>query len=216
MALWLQLSDPLMDVMRKVVEEVAGPVVVVPAATAASAMGSASCGAGSVNNRGAGWLWNEIGRCGEDCVFEELNRAYPVERGFTVKWINKNRETGLPFDVVVSSGEDVEIYVEVKATMFEVKREFEISARELLFAFLNGSKYAIYRVFNVYHRRGYCGSTCKSCYHVVPMYDPMWLLKNRWIQLVVSSTNRQFIFLPIKNKYFFCCSGVKANVTIAS
>ncbi|PWV08946.1 hypothetical protein C3747_84g83 [Trypanosoma cruzi] len=74
-----------------------------------------------------------------------------------VVWVNENGEYGTPYDILLvrrtvrdapsSTSTEILAYVEVKSTCTNVRRDFEMSLREFLFAARFGKAYKIYRVF---------------------------------------------------------------------
>ncbi|CAN6166762.1 unnamed protein product [Urochloa humidicola] len=70
------------------------------------------------------------GRLGEAAVHE-----YFIEKlgSGSVKWMNEDIESGLPYDITITKGDATE-YVEVKATFIPNKNWFHITRRELQFA----------------------------------------------------------------------------------
>ncbi|EKF39095.1 hypothetical protein MOQ_000682 [Trypanosoma cruzi marinkellei] len=74
-----------------------------------------------------------------------------------VVWVNENGEYGTPYDILLvrrnvrdvpsSTSTEILAYVEVKSTCTNVRRDFEMSLREFLFAARFGQAYKIYRVF---------------------------------------------------------------------
>ncbi|KAK8916592.1 hypothetical protein KSP39_PZI022583 [Platanthera zijinensis] len=62
-----------------------------------------------------------------------------------VRWVNKETETGLPYDLVVGENESTQ-YIEVKATVSAAKDWFEISPREWKFAAEMEDSYSIAHV----------------------------------------------------------------------
>lgn len=81
------------------------------------------------------------GRLGEAAAF-----AYFGEKlKNLVTWVNKDVETGLPYDLIIDNNKDVE-YIEVKTTRSKNKNWFEISLKELEFAFEKGDGFSIARV----------------------------------------------------------------------
>ncbi|XWS09171.1 hypothetical protein CRYUN_Cryun40dG0063400 [Craigia yunnanensis] len=83
------------------------------------------------------------GKLGEFAAFKYFSGTL----GKTVKWVNKDNETGLPYDLVVEEeGDDIE-YIEVKATKSARKDWFNISTREWQFAAEKGESFSIAHVF---------------------------------------------------------------------
>ncbi|KAI0489261.1 hypothetical protein KFK09_029103 [Dendrobium nobile] len=82
------------------------------------------------------------GRLGEMLAF----KYYTEKLGCTdVKWVNKETESGLPYDLVVGENESRQ-YIEVKATRSATKDWFEITTSEWKFAFEKGDSYSIAHV----------------------------------------------------------------------
>ncbi|XP_039016487.1 protein NO VEIN-like [Hibiscus syriacus] len=83
------------------------------------------------------------GKLGELAAFN----YFASTSGKTVKWVNKDIETGLPYDLVVEDGGGHIEYVEVKATKSARKDWFNISTREWQFAAEQGESFSIAHVF---------------------------------------------------------------------
>ncbi|XP_021290702.1 uncharacterized protein LOC110421426 [Herrania umbratica] len=82
------------------------------------------------------------GKLGELAAF----KYFTGKLGKTVKWVNKDNETGLPYDLVVEEeGGHIE-YIEVKATKSARKDWFNISTREWQFAAEKGDSFSIAHV----------------------------------------------------------------------
>eukprot|EP01062_Namystynia_karyoxenos_P043159 TRINITY_DN3159_c1_g1_i3.p1 TRINITY_DN3159_c1_g1~~TRINITY_DN3159_c1_g1_i3.p1 ORF type:complete len:3805 (+),score=1311.45 TRINITY_DN3159_c1_g1_i3:71-11485(+) len=90
-----------------------------------------------------------IGRWGEQFVYHYLRaKAEEDMSDEVVEWCNEEHETGAAYDLVLKAPDAADIYIEVKATVLDSKRTFEMSHRELQFAQLNGDRFHIYRVFS--------------------------------------------------------------------
>ncbi|KAL4272173.1 hypothetical protein GQ457_13G017120 [Hibiscus cannabinus] len=83
------------------------------------------------------------GKLGELAAF----KYFTGTSGKTVKWVNKDSETGLPYDLVVEDERGHIEYVEVKATKSARKDWFNISTREWQFAAEKGDSFSIAHVF---------------------------------------------------------------------
>ncbi|KAI3706216.1 hypothetical protein L6452_23812 [Arctium lappa] len=83
------------------------------------------------------------GRHGEELAFNFYSRKFPKK---AVKWMNEDRETGLPYDIKVCDEGNRKEYVEVKTTDSGSKDWFEISVREWQFAVEKGEAFSIARV----------------------------------------------------------------------
>lgn len=94
----------------------------------------------------------EIGRWGENYVYEKGEIAsYYGEKGIPVieiVWVNKEEESGKPYDFEVVLGNGDQEYWEIKSTSSPDKNEFPISGHELLFAFQKREKYYLLRMLN--------------------------------------------------------------------
>ena len=98
----------------------------------------------------------EIGRYGESVVYHHLLKHRFHLPGFsTVQtvWTNEREEMGQPYDLVVklvdANSQFRDVFVEVKATMTDQKNVFEITGREVEFAYKHWHNYHLYRVYNV-------------------------------------------------------------------
>ncbi|XP_024318630.1 uncharacterized protein LOC100827509 [Brachypodium distachyon] len=63
-----------------------------------------------------------------------------------VKWVNEENESGLPYDILITSGDGTTEYVEVKATVASSKDWFHITPREWQFALEKGDLFSIAHV----------------------------------------------------------------------
>ncbi|OMO71017.1 Leucine-rich repeat, typical subtype [Corchorus capsularis] len=84
------------------------------------------------------------GKLGELAAFKFFSGRF----GESVKWVNRDNETGLPYDLVIE-GKDghIEEYIEVKTTRFGRKDWFKISTREWQFGSVKGGSFSIAHVF---------------------------------------------------------------------
>ncbi|CAH0521428.1 unnamed protein product [Peronospora belbahrii] len=118
-----------------------------------------------------------IGRWGEEYVYNQLKQQHADnDSNLTVEWVNEKEESGLPYDLTLSSGNKVVEYIEVKSTRTTEKGVFEISMNELDQAAIHGSTYCIYRVFNAGN-----SALCR----VIRMKNPVSLVRQRKIQLAL-------------------------------
>ncbi|XP_052207754.1 protein NO VEIN isoform X2 [Diospyros lotus] len=83
------------------------------------------------------------GRLGEQVAFNHFVR----NAGETVvTWVNKNFESGLPYDIVIGDDDQSREYIEVKSTKSARKDWFAITAREWQFATLKPESFSIAHV----------------------------------------------------------------------
>ncbi|KAJ3090554.1 hypothetical protein HK102_003386 [Quaeritorhiza haematococci] len=155
---------------------------------------------------------NELtGLLGEEAVFLRLNDVYANDPERRVQWVNQAAETGAPYDLIVyrrrrlgslgptaelppashgisplvSDGRyewEAEEYVEVKSTACQRKMVFEMSLRELKFAEEKGSRYTVYRVFNVVRK----AENRLLNFDLMTLNNPTALARQRKIQLQVT------------------------------
>lgn len=85
----------------------------------------------------------KTGRTGEAMVYKHFVEQLGSNN---VRWVNREIETGLPYDLVINRGENLIEYVEVKATTSSNKDWFYISTREWQFALEKGDAFSIARV----------------------------------------------------------------------
>ena len=101
----------------------------------------------------------DIGRWGEQCVFEFLQEQAQSHPPGSVEivWINENGNTTAPYDIEIrqhtsgvkeSDRRTVVTFVEVKTTSSDQKDFFELSVPELQFAWEHQVAFHLYRVFN--------------------------------------------------------------------
>ncbi|XP_038973841.1 protein NO VEIN-like isoform X1 [Phoenix dactylifera] len=85
----------------------------------------------------------KTGRLGELIAYK-----YFIEKlgSGSVKWVNEENETGLPYDLITGENEENREYVEVKATKSASKDWFSISMREWQFAVDQGDSFSIAHV----------------------------------------------------------------------
>ncbi|KAJ0787712.1 hypothetical protein HanOQP8_Chr02g0085361 [Helianthus annuus] len=83
------------------------------------------------------------GRTGEFVAFKYFSSKIGEK---CVKWVNKVKESGLPYDIVVKGENNKKEYIEVKATSNARKDWFVITIREWQFAVEKGESFSIARV----------------------------------------------------------------------
>ncbi|KAI3980366.1 hypothetical protein MKX01_003905 [Papaver californicum] len=83
------------------------------------------------------------GRLGEFVAFKYLVEKLGEE---VVNWVNKETETGSPYDIVLGKDGNHREYIEVKATRSATKDWFNISPREWQFAVEKGERFSILHV----------------------------------------------------------------------
>ncbi|XP_047140685.1 uncharacterized protein LOC100210004 isoform X2 [Hydra vulgaris] len=98
------------------------------------------------------------GYFGEFIVYRHIEETYKddITKGkVKIFWLNEKEETGDPYDIKIEfTDQNVEsessnikcIYIEVKTSYLDGKKEFEISANQLRFAFDQQASFHLYRV----------------------------------------------------------------------
>lgn len=89
-----------------------------------------------------------IGRQGEELVDKFF--AEQFQKGVIVSytWVNKDEESGLPYDFYVEKADGEIFYLDVKSTDYKFEQKMIFSSQEINFAAEKGNKYYIYRVFS--------------------------------------------------------------------
>ena len=94
----------------------------------------------------------ETSKLGEELVYKHLCNVYKEQiqaKSVKIDWLNFEGESRSPYDVMVTFSDSINslpIYVEVKATVLDERREFQISSQQLKFAFNEGCCFHLYRV----------------------------------------------------------------------
>lgn len=97
-------------------------------------------------------LDGNIGQLGEKIVYSHLCREYKDELSnglVEIEWLNESKEHWLPYDMKLTFFDQRQppiVYIEVKATYLDEKKEFEISSNQIKFAFEQGERYHLYRL----------------------------------------------------------------------
>lgn len=88
-----------------------------------------------------------VGKRGEEFVNEYLERLRASGKVESFEWMNKCRESGLPYDFILNQ----EQYIDVKSTRFDFSQSIVFSNQEI--SFVNQQKsdfaYSVYRVFDI-------------------------------------------------------------------
>lgn len=89
---------------------------------------------------------NEVGYEGEKSYNDYLNVI--LDTSFCgITWLNEEGEKGLPYDFLISIGNNPPYYVDVKATKGRFDSPIFMSRRELNFAMENKESYYVARLF---------------------------------------------------------------------
>lgn len=88
-----------------------------------------------------------VGKKGEEFVNEYLEQLKASKRVEYFEWMNKSRESGLPYDFILNQKQ----YIDVKSTRFDFSQNIVFSNQEISFANQQKSDfaYSVYRVFDI-------------------------------------------------------------------
>ncbi|KAF5736629.1 hypothetical protein HS088_TW14G00776 [Tripterygium wilfordii] len=123
------------------------------------------------------------GRLGERVAFKYFTGIFGKE---VVNWVNEERESGLPYDIVIEKDNRRE-YIEVKATKSGRKDWFIISTREWKFAFDAGETFSILHVW-----------LQNDVARVTTFKNPVKLCQQGKLQLVVMMPKEQNDFTSLQ------------------
>jgi len=98
---------------------------------------------------------HEVGMMGEEIVYKHLCHLYADElkkETVNIEWLNEDEEFGLPYDMKLTFFDERQppvLYIEVKTTFRDEKKEFEISSNQIRFAFEQGERFQLYRLTGI-------------------------------------------------------------------
>ena len=90
----------------------------------------------------------ELGREGEKRIYEGLKEKYQNHPNIKPIWNNEEKESGMPYDILLSNANGQDEYIEVKTTHTE-QRSFFMSELEFKFAMDNSDNYKLYLIVNI-------------------------------------------------------------------
>lgn len=96
-------------------------------------------------------LFSKIGKEGESLIAEYLEKEKVANRIKSYRWMNKNYETGEPFDFIVDESFATETFIDVKSTRFDFDQHVFFSDSEVNFinCLSTEDKYSVYRLFDM-------------------------------------------------------------------
>jgi len=93
-------------------------------------------------------IFKEIGRKGEELVNEYLKRLKEANEINDFKWMNEEKESGMPYDFEITKTNGEIFFTDVKSTSYKFEQRMIFSGQE--FKFINQNEnYLIHRVFNL-------------------------------------------------------------------
>ena len=75
----------------------------------------------------------QTGRAGEELINEYFDKECAAGHIKSYLWMNASRESGLPFDFIVSSDSSAALHVDVKSTQFDCNQPIVFSDGEIRF-----------------------------------------------------------------------------------
>ncbi len=93
-------------------------------------------------------LFQKIGKEGEELVNKFLERKKVANAIKDFNWVNKNGESGFPYDFEIQTNDGNLIYSDAKSTSYRFEQKIIFSSQELKFIHQNPN-YHIHRVFNL-------------------------------------------------------------------
>lgn len=108
-----------------------------------------------------------VGKRGEELVNEYLEQLKNLHKVESFEWMNKSRESGLPYDFILNQKE----YIDVKSTRFDFTQNIVFSNQEVGFVSQQKSDfdYSVYRVFNITE----ANANLKICTQCMPYMEQL-------------------------------------------
>lgn len=105
-----------------------------------------------------------VGKKGEELINEYLDKARITKKIKSFEWLNKSKESGLPYDFMINLIEDKKQYIDVKSTRFDFGQNIVFSNQEVEFIhnINDDSQYSVYRVFDMTETNGTL-KICRNC-----------------------------------------------------
>ncbi|MBQ7347886.1 MAG: DUF3883 domain-containing protein [Clostridia bacterium] len=92
-------------------------------------------------------IFVKIGKEGEFLVERYFAKLKETGEIINYKWLNEEKESGLPYDFYLETKVGEIIYLDVKTTNYKFAQKMIFSSQEINFAISTDSKYYIYRVY---------------------------------------------------------------------
>lgn len=134
-----------------------------------------------------------VGREGEELInkyfFEQLSK----KNISNYTWVNKDGESGLPFDFHVQKLDGEIFYLDVKSTNYKFEQKMIFSSQEIKFATDKNNKYFIYRVFTDYKGNKYL----RVCSNAKTLFSNINMRTLEYETKLISMANVETIKLAI-------------------
>ena len=125
-----------------------------------------------------------VGKRGEEFVNKYLEQQKNLHQIESFEWMNKSRETGLPYDFILNEKQ----YIDVKSTMFDFSQNIVFSNQEV--GFVNQQKsefdYSVYRVFDITE----ANANLKICTQCMPYMEQLNKNVQTFNQAIIQSKTR--------------------------
>lgn len=91
-------------------------------------------------------LFKDTGKKGEELIANYLDKEKSAGRINNYDWVNKNSESGLPYDFIINNS----LYVDVKSTSYNFEQRIIFSNQEIDFLMSKkASEYSVFRVYDI-------------------------------------------------------------------
>lgn len=91
-------------------------------------------------------LFKDTGKKGEELIASYLDKEKSAGRINNYNWVNKNSESGLPYDFVINKS----LFVDVKSTSYNFEQRIVFSNQEIDFLMSKkDSEYSVFRVYDI-------------------------------------------------------------------
>lgn len=94
-------------------------------------------------------IFKVTGKAGEElvCKYLEQQKLNSVIKDYA--WMNKSRESGLPYDFTIIQKDNAERYIDVKTTRFGFSTPMAFSSQEVSFIATEKVLYSVFRTYNI-------------------------------------------------------------------
>jgi len=94
-------------------------------------------------------IFANIGQKGEELIAEYLEKLKSLNKISNFEWMNKSKESYLPYDFKITDNNSKNIFTDVKSTNFRFNQDIFFSKQELEFINKNSNNYLVQRVYNI-------------------------------------------------------------------
>lgn len=125
-----------------------------------------------------------VGKRGEELVNEYLEQLRNLHKVESFEWMNKSRESGLPYDFILNQKE----YIDVKSTRFDFTQNIVFSNQEVAFVSQQKSDfdYSVYRVFDITE----ANANLKICTQCMPYMEQLNKNVQTFNETIIQSKTR--------------------------